>query len=294
MRLTWTLSARLFTIVSKPLAGVLARSCRNAAAVWLLVQDRWRISVETLHGGHLGIHIEESKVKLAFRMTFGIVCLAFSLTALSADNAAAGRKTENVVLFMTDGLRWQEVFEGADEPLLTKENGGLKEKEVESFRKAYWRDTPEARREALLPFFWSVLARQGQVYGNPKKGSVAQVTNGMNFSYPGYNETLSRLFRSAHRQQRQGAKSQRYRVRVVAPQAGLSRPRGGVWLLGRISVHFQSRALRLLHQRRLRALGRRQEHAARGDAQSPESRDCRAAGRASRSTRSPITRPSTT
>ena len=37
--------------------------------------------------------------------------------------AAPARRTENVVLITTDGLRWQEVFGGADEALLTKEAG---------------------------------------------------------------------------------------------------------------------------------------------------------------------------
>jgi hypothetical protein len=36
---------------------------------------------------------------------------------------------------------------------------------------------------------WS--AKQGQIFGNQAKGSVARVTNGMAFSYPGYNEMLT-------------------------------------------------------------------------------------------------------
>ena len=36
-----------------------------------------------------------------------------------------------------------------------------------------------------------MLAREGQIYGNAPRGSVARVTNGRNFSYPGYNELLS-------------------------------------------------------------------------------------------------------
>jgi hypothetical protein len=42
-----------------------------------------------------------------------------------------------------------------------------------------------------MPFLWSVMARQGQVWGNRQAGSEAWVTNGLNFSYPGYNETLT-------------------------------------------------------------------------------------------------------
>lgn len=42
-----------------------------------------------------------------------------------------------------------------------------------------------------MPFFWTVVARQGQVFGDPAAGSVARVTNDLRFSYPGYNEMLA-------------------------------------------------------------------------------------------------------
>jgi hypothetical protein len=58
-------------------------------------------------------------------------------------------------------------------------------------QKEFWRDTPEERRAALLPFLWTTIARQGQIFGNQAKGSVAQVVNGEAFSYPGYNEMLT-------------------------------------------------------------------------------------------------------
>jgi hypothetical protein len=103
-------------------------------------------------------------------------------------HAAAPRATHNVLWIMTDGLRWQEVFAGAEETLMSKENGDVKD--VDGLKKAYWRDTPETRREALMPFVWSKIAKEGQLYGNQHKGSIARVTNGKNFSYPGYNETL--------------------------------------------------------------------------------------------------------
>ena len=89
---------------------------------------------------------------------------------------------------MTDGLRWQEVFSGAESILMNKENGAVSDEAA--LRKAYWRDTPEARRVALMPFLWTVIAKQGQIYGHRSAGSDAYVTNGLNFSYPGYSETL--------------------------------------------------------------------------------------------------------
>lgn len=105
-----------------------------------------------------------------------------------ADDARTRGRTENVLFVMTDGLRWQEVFTGADEALLNKKDGGVGD--VPALRKAFWRDTPDARREALMPFMWIVIAKEGQLYGNAAKGSVARVTNGKQFSYPGYQETL--------------------------------------------------------------------------------------------------------
>src|SRR5262249_47027174 len=58
-------------------------------------------------------------------------------------------------------------------------------------RAAFLRGTPEKRREALLPFFWSEITSHGQIYGNRNKGSIAQVTNGKKFTYPGFNEMLT-------------------------------------------------------------------------------------------------------
>ena len=99
---------------------------------------------------------------------------------------------QNVVLIITDGFRWQELFNGADSSLLTKENGGVED--TLGLRKEFWRSTPEARREALLPFIWGTVGTQGQIYGNQQKGSIAQITNSFKFSYPGYNEILTGKF----------------------------------------------------------------------------------------------------
>ncbi len=98
-------------------------------------------------------------------------------------------KSQNVFLIISDGFRWQEVFSGAEAELMTKGNGGVDD--TNALHTAFWRATPEARREALLPFFWNRIAKYGQLFGNQKKGSVVSVTNGRKFSYPGYNEILT-------------------------------------------------------------------------------------------------------
>jgi hypothetical protein len=117
----------------------------------------------------------------------GPVFLLFLLIASAA--LAADRGSENVFLITTDGLRWEEVFQGADEVLISKEYGGVGD--TNALRAAFWRETAEERREALLPFLWGTIAKKGQLWGNRDLGSSVRVTNGRNFSYPGYNEFLT-------------------------------------------------------------------------------------------------------
>ena len=100
-----------------------------------------------------------------------------------------GLKTRNVLLVTTDGLRWQEVFGGADSALLNKENGGVGNPSL--LATEFGGDTPETRRKRLMPFLWNVIAKEGQIFGNVNAGSEVRVTNGKNFSYPGYNEILT-------------------------------------------------------------------------------------------------------
>ncbi|HTI51603.1 MAG TPA: hypothetical protein VL475_11650 [Planctomycetaceae bacterium] len=110
---------------------------------------------------------------------------AFRSTCAGAPPA---RQTENVVLITYDGLRWQELFGGADETLMNKEDGGVRG--LPELKARFWRETPEERRVALFPFFWSTIAKQGQVFGDPAHNCPSRVTNGRNFSYPGYSEIL--------------------------------------------------------------------------------------------------------
>jgi hypothetical protein len=122
--------------------------------------------------------------------TFALHVLAGLILGLVSIAAAAGQtKTKNVFLITADGLRWQEVFRGAEEMPLTKEFGN--HGNSNAIRADFGRETPGARREALLPFLWGTVAKQGQLWGNREKGSHARVSNGHNFSYPGYNELLT-------------------------------------------------------------------------------------------------------
>jgi hypothetical protein len=101
-------------------------------------------------------------------------------------SAAPLWSAENVVFVTWDGLRWQEVFGGAEEQLISREGGGVPN--IDEIRNRFWRDSAEARRELLLPFVWGTIARQGQLFGDPSRQAAARITNGRKFSYPGYNE----------------------------------------------------------------------------------------------------------
>ena len=125
--------------------------------------------------------------RAAWLVTLSVVVLG---GPLQARETAPTLRTENVVLIVPDGVRWQEVFTGAEQALLNETTGGSWLAEP-ALRERFWRDDVAARRELLFPFLWGTVAKQGQIFGNKLAGSSAHVTNPMWFSYPGYNELLT-------------------------------------------------------------------------------------------------------
>lgn len=95
---------------------------------------------------------------------------------------------ENLIIITLDGFRWQELFDGADENLIGDEKYTP---EAATMKALYWATTGEERRQKLMPFFWNVLAKKGQVYGNRRYGNKVNTSNIYNFSYPGYNEIFT-------------------------------------------------------------------------------------------------------
>ena len=96
--------------------------------------------------------------------------------------------TRNIFIITTDGFRWQEVFKGADSSLLhdtrcVSDTGLLSDQ--------YWDDCVEKRRSKLLPFFWNVIAKQGQLLGNRAFENQVNVANFYKISYPGYSEIFT-------------------------------------------------------------------------------------------------------
>jgi hypothetical protein len=95
-----------------------------------------------------------------------------------------------VVLVTIDGVRWQEVFRGADPAMLT-----AAQRAPSSPLAALAKADPHDARRALLPFVWDTLAKQGQIFGNLDKGSAVRVSNPHRVSYPGYHELLTGVAR---------------------------------------------------------------------------------------------------
>jgi hypothetical protein len=162
--------------------------------------------------------------------------------------AADGER--KLVLVTFDGVRWQEVFRGADAALSANaEYTNLGEWLMTAYLE------PEDRAAAVMPFVHGVMAEQGVLIGDRDAGECAEVANDMWFSY-----LLSRLQRAlnrpagpADRLERRHAERQRHLPRMAEPRSGVRRPRGGDRHLDGVSEHPQRRAQRHPGQRRPRS-----------------------------------------
>ncbi|MBC7627010.1 alkaline phosphatase family protein [Ferruginibacter sp.] len=112
------------------------------------------------------------------------ICIFLTLTSITHAQPAA----QNVFIITMDGTRWQEIFKGADEALLRNINYV---KDTTLMLQQYSHTDPEERRRRLLPFFWSVLAQQGQLMGNRNFDNDVNVANLYKISYPGYSEIFT-------------------------------------------------------------------------------------------------------
>jgi len=101
---------------------------------------------------------------------------------------ANAQQAPNIFIITTDGFRWQELFEGADSAMLHNTNlvtdTGLVQQQ-------FWDKDVNERRKKLMPFFWNVIAQNGQLYGNRLLNNKVNVKNFYKISYPGYNEIFT-------------------------------------------------------------------------------------------------------
>ncbi len=105
-----------------------------------------------------------------------------------ATNAQLTPKTKNIFIVTIDGIRWQEIFKGADVDII---NNHRYTSNVDLAKLIYLDSSALQSRKKLLPFFWNVIQQKGQLYGNRLYGNKVNVSNSYKFSYPGYNEIFT-------------------------------------------------------------------------------------------------------
>lgn len=126
-------------------------------------------------------------------LLFALACILLSCnqkngtTQTKVTNQIPNDDSQKVFLLMLDGLRWQELFSGADSLLIANKEYT---KDSSFLAKKYWRASSIDRRNRLMPFFWNTIAKEGQIYGNRKFENNVDVKNVHWFSYPGYSEVL--------------------------------------------------------------------------------------------------------
>ncbi|MGH2648524.1 MAG: hypothetical protein ACRDE8_13185, partial [Ginsengibacter sp.] len=118
------------------------------------------------------------------------VLLSFSITLFTflTSSAQSLTSTQNIFIVTIDGVRWQEIFEGADASIL---NNSSYTSDIDLSKLLYMDSSATLSRKKLLPFFWNVLEKNGQLYGNRLYKNKVNVSNAYKFSYPGYNELFT-------------------------------------------------------------------------------------------------------
>jgi len=105
------------------------------------------------------------------RFPLVMMMLCFVVFQLNAQNKKVEtiNAAPNFFIITTDGLRWQEVFNGMQDDIVNQKKFHRGDSNY-LFNK-YGGSTTEVRREKLLPFFWNTIATQGQIYGNLQKNN---------------------------------------------------------------------------------------------------------------------------
>ena len=110
-------------------------------------------------------------MKVATTLIFGFLVLQSSAQTSTQTSA----KVENVILVTFDGYRWRELFDGAQKMQLYCAKYIYCN--ADKLKQQFWDNDQQKRREKLMPFFWHVIAKKGQLYGNRLLGSRVGVSN---------------------------------------------------------------------------------------------------------------------
>ena len=122
-----------------------------------------------------------------FLLACGVVAVS-----VTAHMQSPGTTRDTLILITLDGARTQEMFGGLDADVLRSTLSEKQKLEDSPVYKRYNADTPEQRREKLMPFFWrELMVKHGSIAGNLRLKSPVTLTNTHRFSYPGYSEILT-------------------------------------------------------------------------------------------------------
>jgi hypothetical protein len=116
------------------------------------------------------------------------IMLLLSCFSAHANDNIDNATDKNLILITIDGLRWQELFSGADPVLLNNKKFVRTGHHV---KEKFWHDNEEERRQLLMPFIWNTVAKQGMIIGNRNIGSNMSLANPWHFSSPGYSEIFT-------------------------------------------------------------------------------------------------------
>ena len=103
-------------------------------------------------------------------------------------NSPAADTSTKVFIITLDGFRWQELFKGADENIITNPKYTA---DPEAAGMLYGGSSAEEKRKKLMPFLWSVACKKGMLFGNRDYENDVNTSNIYQTSYPGYNEMFT-------------------------------------------------------------------------------------------------------
>lgn len=124
--------------------------------------------------------LDKSGIHMFKRLIFSSFFTALFLSVEAQQN-------NKVIIVTLDGLRWQELFRGADSSLINSRYND----QQELLMIKYWHQNKEIRRKLLMPFIWNIIAKNGQLIGNRDLNSKMSVKNSSRLSYPGYSELFT-------------------------------------------------------------------------------------------------------
>jgi len=93
-----------------------------------------------------------------------------------------------MLLISIDGLRWRDVFNGAQLSIIESKGAVVRQQKIKN---DFWHKNLQQRREKLMPFFWKNIVNNRAVIGNRDQGSNMSVANKYKISYPSYSEILT-------------------------------------------------------------------------------------------------------